>query len=69
VWEDNEAALTLATADPPHMTPCSKHIVVKYHWFCKHLKKGHLEIKHIRSEQQQADTLTKALSRIRYEQA
>jgi hypothetical protein len=69
VWEDNEAALTLSTTDPPRMTPRSKHIAVKYHWFRKHLKKGFIEVKHIRSEQQQADILTKALTRIRHEQA
>lgn len=33
VFEDNQACLTLATTDPPRMTPRSKSIAVKYHWF------------------------------------
>lgn len=69
VWEDNKAALTLATTDPRRMTPRSKHIAIKYNWFRKHLKIGHIEIKHITSEMQKADILTKTLSRIKHEQA
>lgn len=69
VWEDNEAALTLATTDPPRMTPRSKHITIKYHWFWKHLKIGFIEIKHITTDQQKADIPIKALSRIKHEQA
>ena len=37
IFEDNEAALKLATADPPRLTPRSKGIAVKYHWFREHL--------------------------------
>ena len=37
VWEDNQAALQLATKDPPRMTPRSKHIGIKYHWFRAHI--------------------------------
>ena len=33
VWEDNQAALGLATSDPPCLTPRSKHLAIKYHWF------------------------------------
>jgi hypothetical protein len=69
VWEDNEAALTLAITDPPRMTPRSKHIAIKYHWFRKHLKVGFVEIKHVTTHLQKADILTKALARIKHEQA
>ena len=33
IWEDNIGALTLANLELPHMTPRSKHIAIKYHWF------------------------------------
>ena len=33
IWEDNMGALTLANMELPRMTPRSKHIAVKYHWF------------------------------------
>ena len=33
IWEDNIGALTLAHLELPRMTPPSKHIAVKYHWF------------------------------------
>eukprot|EP00957_Ditylum_brightwellii_P114984 8769989-Ditylum_brightwellii.AAC.1 len=33
VWEDNNGALILANNLLPRMTPRSKHISVKYHWF------------------------------------
>ena len=37
VYEDNNGAIAVATS--PGMTPTSKHIVVKYHWFRKHVGK------------------------------
>ena len=33
IWEDNVGALTLAHLELPRMTPRSKHIATKYHWF------------------------------------
>ena len=33
VFEDNESCLKLASSLLPKMTPRSKHITVKYHWF------------------------------------
>jgi len=33
VWEDNQAALKMATPQFPNMSPCTKHIACKYHWF------------------------------------
>jgi hypothetical protein len=37
VFEDNRAAEILATTNPPRLTPRSKHIAVKYHWFREQL--------------------------------
>ena len=61
VWEDNTAALALATTDPPRMTPRSKSLAVKYHWFRSHLSPSTILVKHVRSEANTADVLTKAL--------
>ena len=61
VWEDNAAALSLATTDPPKISPRTKHINVKYHWFRSHLKKGEIEVKKIDTKEQIADILTKPL--------
>jgi hypothetical protein len=69
IWEDNQAALILATSDPPRLTPRSKHIAVKYHWFREHLKKGVIEIKAVSSELQWADILTKPMKRVQFEAA
>eukprot|EP00977_Amphora_coffeiformis_P025455 scaffold19927_cov152-Amphora_coffeaeformis.AAC.1 len=33
VFEDNASVIALATTDPPRMTPRSKSLAVKYHWF------------------------------------
>jgi hypothetical protein len=33
VWEDNQAAKSLATHNPPKLTPHLKHIAIKYYWF------------------------------------
>ena len=62
IFEDNQACLQLATSDPPRMTPRSKSIAVKYHWFREHLRSGEVEIKGISSEDQLADIFTKPLS-------
>ena len=66
VFEDNNGALTMATA--PKMTPRSKHIAVKYHFFKSHIgsDKG-IVIKKIDSESQLADIFTKGLERVKFE--
>lgn len=69
VWEDNQAAKILASNDPPRMTPRSKHIAIKYHWFRSHLKQGAIEIKYIETSQQKADILTKPLQRQKFQTA
>ena len=37
IYEDNNGAIVVATS--PRVTPISKHISVKYHWFRKHVGK------------------------------
>ena len=62
VFEDNQAALQLATTDPPRLTPRSKSLAVKYHWFRAKLVRGVIEVKPISSGEQLADILTKPLT-------
>ena len=49
------------------MTPRSEHYGAKYHWFCEHLKPNNIEILKINTKDQQADMLTKALRREKFE--
>jgi hypothetical protein len=62
IFEDNQACYQLATTDPPRMTPRSKSIAIKYHWFREHLRPGEVEIASIASQEQLADIFTKPLS-------
>jgi hypothetical protein len=68
IFEDNRAAQILATTNPPRLTPRSKHIAVKYHWFREHLS-DKIKIKAIGTNDQKADIFTKALSRVQFEKA
>ena len=68
VFEDNNGCLTVANA--PQMTPRTKHIAVKYHWFKSHLStpekdkdsdlKG-IWLKRVDTDLQKADIFTKGL--------
>ena len=69
VWEDNQAALLLATTNPPRLTPRSKSLGVKFHWFRSKLISGQIELQAIRSADQLADILTKPLARIQFVRA
>ena len=61
VFEDNTPALTLATTDPPRMTPRSKSLAVKCHWFRSKLSPTDIVIKYINTFDNVADIFTKAL--------
>ena len=61
VFEDNSAALILATTDPPRLTPRSKSLAIKYHWFRSKLSPTTIVIKAVSSESNTADIFTKAL--------
>ena len=58
IYEDNNGSISVATS--PSMTPTSKHIAVKYHWFRQHVGKEFVIWK-IKSENQKADIFTKGL--------
>ena len=64
VYEDSIRAIVVATS--PRMTPSSKHIVVNYHWFIKHVGNEFL-IRKIESENQKADIFTKGFQGKIYE--
>ena len=66
VFEDNRAAKILATTEPPRLTPRSKHLAVRYHWFRSHIgvKDGKgIIIEDVQSSLNKADFFTKALAR------
>ena len=61
VFEDNRAAQILASTDPPRMTPRSKSLGVKYHWFRSHLDPSSIVINSVASKENRADIFTKSL--------
>ena len=58
IYENNNGDIVVATS--PRMTPTSKHISVKYHWFRQHVGKEFVIWK-IESENQKADIFTMGL--------
>ena len=72
IWEDNVGALTLANLELPQMTPRSKAIGVRYHWFRQYVSRdngedGGIVIKKVDTKDQIADIFTKGLSRQLFE--
>ena len=72
IWEDNVGALTLANLELPQMTPRSKAIGVRYHWFRQFVSQnqgedGGIVIKKVDTKNQIADIFTKGLSRELFE--
>ena len=61
IWEDNIGALTLAHLELPRMTPRSKHIAVKYHWFREHVASGKFKVVKVDTLDQIGDLFTKGL--------
>ncbi len=57
VFEYNAGAIELARC--PKMRPRMKHIAVKYHHFCDHVKQGNIVIQPISTNDQNADLFTK----------
>ena len=62
VFEDNQACRILATTDPPRMTPRSKSLAVKYHWFRTHLSEDSIVIRDVDTSLQKGDGFTKPLA-------
>jgi hypothetical protein len=60
VHEDNQSCITMATLQK--FTPRTKHIALKYHRFCSHVKNGAILISYCRTTEQKADLLTKPLA-------
>lgn len=63
VFEDNNGALSLANS--PKMSPRTKHIAVKYHFFKTHINKegkDKISIEKIDTDLQKADIFTKGLT-------
>ena len=67
VFQDNQAARILASTDPPHMTPRSKAIAVRYHWFRQYLHPKSIIIAQIPMKDNPSNILTKALDRTQFE--
>ena len=67
VFQDNQAARILATTDPPRMTPRSKAIAVRYHWFRQHLHPDRIVMAQIPSKDNPSNILTKALDCVQFE--
>jgi hypothetical protein len=65
VFEDNNGCIALASC--PRMTPRSKHIAVKYHFFRYRVKEGKIKIYKIPTDEQKADIFTKGLVRATFE--
>jgi len=61
VFEDNRACCILANTDLPCLTPLSKSLATKYHWFHMHLSKDMIIVKDILSADQKGDGFTKPL--------
>jgi hypothetical protein len=61
VHKDNTGVLNVATMEPGGMNPRSKHYGIKYHWFRQKVKPNKIEITHVRTLLQRANSLTKSL--------
>jgi hypothetical protein len=64
IFEDNIGAVEIANV--PKMRPRTKHLNVKYHFFCQFVQMGILLVEHIAGEHQIADILPKALEVITF---
>ncbi|KAL8111934.1 hypothetical protein AgCh_019583 [Apium graveolens] len=63
IYIDNRSAVDLA--NNPVFHGRSKHIDIRYHFIRECMERGEIEIKHVSSESQKADVMTKALSTVR----
>lgn len=65
LYIDNKSAIDLAKNPVFHGR--SKHIHVRYHFIRECVERGDIVLKHVASEKQKADILTKALTTIKFE--
>ncbi|GJS70540.1 hypothetical protein Tco_0703381 [Tanacetum coccineum] len=66
--QDIVADSTFALTKEPKDHRMSKHIERKYHFVRSKVEKGHVIVKHIRSEDNPADPFTKALAKLRHDE-
>ncbi len=66
MFEDNTGAISLAKV--PRMTPRSKHIALRYHYFREEVQKGNIRIEYISTNLQKADILTKGLGDVKFKE-
>ena len=59
LYEDNSGALELAKVPKMHLQ--TKHIALKFHHFCEHIRDGHVWIHAINTCKQITNIFTKAL--------
>lgn len=65
IYIDNKSAIDLAKNPVFHGR--SKHIDIRYHFIRECVNRGEIVIKHIPTEEQRADALTKALATVKFE--
>lgn len=65
LYVDNKSAIDLAKNPVFHGR--SKHIDIRYHFIRECVEKGEIIMKHINSEMQRADVLTKSLATVKFE--
>ncbi|GJZ77681.1 hypothetical protein Tco_0642353 [Tanacetum coccineum] len=66
IFYDNESAVALTKEPKDHRK--SKNIERKYHFVQSKVEKGHVIVKHIRSEDNPVDPFTKALAKSRHDE-
>ncbi|XP_074327098.1 secreted RxLR effector protein 161-like [Apium graveolens] len=65
IYIDKKSAIDLAKN--PVFHGCSKHIDIRYHFIRECIERGEIIVKHVSSENQKADILTKALVTVKFE--
>lgn len=65
IYVDNKSAIDLAKNPVFHGR--SKHIDIRYHFIRECVERGEIVIKHISTEEQRDDVLTKAMSTVKFE--
>ena len=66
LFVDNKAAISLCN-NPVHHER-SKHIDIRYHFIRECVEEGKVKVKHVASNDQLADLLTKPLGRVKFEE-
>ena len=65
IYIDNKSAIDLAKNPVFHGR--SKHIDIRYHFIRECVDRGEIVVKHIRTEEQRANVLTKAMTTVKFE--